>query len=199
MYLQHFGLAKKPFEQVPDPEFLFLSEKHEAALASIGFAFGIHDSFVIITGEIGSGKTTLARELSSGGCGVRFTLDELMLRLHPDLNFESVDYGEKAAEVREVIWTIAEQILVAGVDVILDWNSWSVARRSWVVERASAIGAPVLLHTLTASLEVASNRVQDRTASGARFAHPVTTEGNQHLASLMEEPSNSEGMEIHRY
>ena len=150
-------------------------------------------------GLAGSGKTTLARELSSGGCGVRFTLDELMLRLHPDLNFESVDYGEKAAEVREVIWTIAEQILVAGVDVILDWNSWSVARRSWVVERASAIGAPVLLHTLTASLEVASNRVHDRTASGARFAHPVTTEGNQHLASLMEEPSNSEGMEIHRY
>lgn len=59
MYLQHFGLARKPFEQVPDPAFLFLSEKHEAALASIGFAFGIQDSFVIITGEIGSGKTTL--------------------------------------------------------------------------------------------------------------------------------------------
>lgn len=150
-------------------------------------------------GFAGSGKTILARELSSGGRGVRFTLDEWMLRLHPGLHFESADYGEKAAEVGEVIWTIAEQVLLAGVDVGLDWNSWSQARRSWAVERASAIGAPVLLHTLTASVEVASARVKDRTASGAQFAHPVTTEGNEHLASLMEEPSSTEGMEIHRH
>lgn len=153
----------------------------------------------LLYGLAGSGKTTLARELSRGGSGVRFTLDEWMLRLHPGLDFESADYGEKAAEVREVVWTIAEQVLIAGVDVVLDWNSWSLARRSWVVERASAIGAPVLLHRLTASLEVASARVQDRTASGPQFGHPVTTEGNEHLASLMEEPSSAEGVEIHRH
>lgn len=150
-------------------------------------------------GLAGSGKTTLARELSSGGSGVRFTLDEWMMRLHPGLGFESAEYGERAANAREVIWTIAEQILVAGVDVALDWNSWSRARRNWAVERASEIGAPVSLHMLTASLEVASARVQERTASDTSFAHPVTTEGNEHLASLMEEPSSTEGMEIHRH
>lgn len=151
----------------------------------------------LLYGLAGSGKTTLARELSSSGRGVRFTLDEWMLRLHPGLDFESTAYGEKAAQVREVIWKIAEQILIAGVDVVLDWNSWSLARRSWAVERASAIGATVHLHWLTASVEVANARVRDRTANGAQFAHPVTTEGNKHLASLMEEPSSAEGMEIH--
>jgi general secretion pathway protein A len=65
MYLKHFGLDRKPFEQLPDPEFLFLSEKHDAALSSIGFAVAIQDSFVIITGEIGSGKTTLLHKFLS--------------------------------------------------------------------------------------------------------------------------------------
>ena len=65
MYLKHFGLERKPFEQLPDPEFLFLSEKHDAALSSIGFAVAIQDSFVIITGEIGSGKTTLLHKFLS--------------------------------------------------------------------------------------------------------------------------------------
>lgn len=65
MYLKHFGLDRKPFEQLPDPEFLFLSDKHDAALSSIGFAVAIQDSFVIITGEIGSGKTTLLHKFLS--------------------------------------------------------------------------------------------------------------------------------------
>ena len=65
MYLKHFGLDRKPFEQLPDPEFLFLSEKHDTALNSIGFAVAIQDSFVIITGEIGSGKTTLLHKFLS--------------------------------------------------------------------------------------------------------------------------------------
>lgn len=59
MYLKHFGLARKPFEQLPDPDFLFLSPKHDAALTNLGFAVAIQDSFVVVTGEIGSGKTTL--------------------------------------------------------------------------------------------------------------------------------------------
>ncbi len=59
MYLEHFGLSKRPFEQLPDPDFLFLSDQHEEALTSIGFAVAIQDSFVVVTGEIGSGKTTL--------------------------------------------------------------------------------------------------------------------------------------------
>lgn len=150
-------------------------------------------------GLAGSGKTTLARELSSGGRGVRFTLDEWMMSLHPGLGFESAEYGERAANAREVIWTMAEQVLMAGVDVVLDWNSWSRARRSWAVERASKIGAPVSLHMLTTSIEVASARVRERIASDTPFAHPVTMEGNEHLATLMEEPSSAEGMEIHRH
>ena len=56
MYKAYFQLDKRPFEQTPDSEFLYLSEQHGYALASMKFAIAKRDAFVIITGEIGSGK-----------------------------------------------------------------------------------------------------------------------------------------------
>ncbi len=56
MYLEHFGLDSKPFEQTPDSKFLFVSEQHGYALASVKFAIANRDAFVIVTGEIGSVK-----------------------------------------------------------------------------------------------------------------------------------------------
>lgn len=88
------------------------------------------------------------------------------------------------------------QVLMAGVDVVLDWNSWSVARRRWAVERASTIGARVILRKMTASVDEASAQVRERAIHGTPFAHQVTRAGNEHLATLMEAPSSNEEMEI---
>jgi general secretion pathway protein A len=63
VYLNHFNLTRNPFDQLPDPEFLFLTEQHKEALARMQFALAINDSFAIVTGEVGSGKTTLVRKL----------------------------------------------------------------------------------------------------------------------------------------
>jgi len=65
VYLEHFNLKCNPFDQLPDPDFLYLTEQHEEALARMQFALAINDSFAIITGEVGSGKTTLVRKLLS--------------------------------------------------------------------------------------------------------------------------------------
>ena len=65
MYLKHFKLERKPFDQLPDPDFLFLTEQHEATLTRMRFALAADDSFVVITGEVGSGKTTLVRKILS--------------------------------------------------------------------------------------------------------------------------------------
>ncbi len=65
MYLEHFSLEQKPFEQTPDSRFLYVSEQHGYALASIKFAIANRDPFVILTGEIGSGKTTLLNKVFS--------------------------------------------------------------------------------------------------------------------------------------
>ncbi len=65
MYLQHFKLHRPPFEMSPDPKFLYLSPQHAQALANIEFALLNRDSFVIISGEIGMGKTTLLNKVLS--------------------------------------------------------------------------------------------------------------------------------------
>ncbi|CAG0939171.1 ABC transporter ATP-binding/permease protein [Gammaproteobacteria bacterium] len=59
MYEQHFGLTCRPFDLAPDPRFIFMTAQHSRAVANMKFALMNRDSFVIITGEIGIGKTTI--------------------------------------------------------------------------------------------------------------------------------------------
>jgi general secretion pathway protein A len=61
MYENFFGFREKPFKLVPNPAYLFLSKSHEEALAHLNYALAQGDGFVEITGEVGTGKTTLCR------------------------------------------------------------------------------------------------------------------------------------------
>jgi general secretion pathway protein A len=63
MYTTYFGLNEKPFQITPDPRYLFLSERHSEGLAHL--VYGVKDSsgFIQLTGEVGTGKTTLVRTL----------------------------------------------------------------------------------------------------------------------------------------
>lgn len=62
MYEAYFGLQERPFSKTPDPRFLFLSKGHREALARMQYAVEERD-LVLLTGEIGCGKTTLSRAL----------------------------------------------------------------------------------------------------------------------------------------
>lgn len=61
MYESHFGLTERPFTLRPDPSFLYLSHQHSMALSMLEFGLTGQAGFVVVTGEIGSGKTTLIR------------------------------------------------------------------------------------------------------------------------------------------
>jgi len=61
MYKDFFGFKERPFNLVPDPIYLFLSKSHEEAMAHLAYAMIQGDGFVEITGEVGTGKTTLCR------------------------------------------------------------------------------------------------------------------------------------------
>ena len=63
MYERAFGLTEKPFSLLPDPEFLFLGEKHRAALTMLEYGMMNRAGFTVITGDIGCGKTSLIRHL----------------------------------------------------------------------------------------------------------------------------------------
>lgn len=65
MYEPFYGLKEKPFSLTPDPRYLFLSEKHKEAFAHLLFGIKNRMGFIMVTGEIGTGKTTICRALLS--------------------------------------------------------------------------------------------------------------------------------------
>ena len=61
MYASYFGLKHEPFSIAPDPRYLFMSERHREALAHLLYGLGGGGGFVLLSGEIGTGKTTVCR------------------------------------------------------------------------------------------------------------------------------------------
>src|SRR5436190_23143586 len=63
MYLNFYGLREVPFSPTPDPKFLFQSTRHREALAQLFYGVSERKGFIVLTGEIGTGKTMLLRAL----------------------------------------------------------------------------------------------------------------------------------------
>src|SRR5215470_593909 len=61
MYKPFYNLQKNPFEITPDPSFLFFTKKHNEALAALYYGVKRRKGFVVLTGEVGTGKTLLVR------------------------------------------------------------------------------------------------------------------------------------------
>jgi len=65
MYAEYYGLTDPPFQLTPDPRFYFDSATHRKAMAYLGYGLAQGEGFIVITGEIGAGKTTLVGHLKS--------------------------------------------------------------------------------------------------------------------------------------
>ena len=90
MYTKFFGLNEKPFSITPDPRYLFMSERHSEGLAHL--VYGVKDSsgFIQLTGEVGTGKTTLVRTLLTripNGVGVALMIGGFLLLLNTRFDF----------------------------------------------------------------------------------------------------------------
>lgn len=78
MYTSHYGLADSPFSIAPDPRYLFMSQQHREALAHLMYSIRGEGGFVLLTGEVGAGKTTLCRcflEQLPAHCDVAFVIN----------------------------------------------------------------------------------------------------------------------------
>ena len=82
MYTEHFGLTEKPFSISPDPRYLYLSQRHADALAHLLYGITESNGFIQLTGEVGTGKTTLIRSL----LGQLPDSTEIALILNPQLS-----------------------------------------------------------------------------------------------------------------
>ncbi|MCC6145058.1 MAG: AAA family ATPase [Candidatus Hydrogenedentes bacterium] len=98
MYEAFYGLRERPFNLTPDPRFLYLSEKHKEAFAHLLYGIKNRSGFVMVTGEIGTGKTTICRNLLNQldeNTEVAFIFNpslnvvELLERIHSEFGIES--------------------------------------------------------------------------------------------------------------
>src|SRR5262245_50627015 len=120
MYTGFFGLHEKPFAITPDPRYLFLSERHAEALAHLLYGINEAGGFIQLTGEVGTGKTTVVRSLLGQIpkdaqvaliLNPRITPAEFLLTICEELGL-TVRESDRGS-VKELVDTLNRHLLVA--------------------------------------------------------------------------------------
>src|SRR3954464_173188 len=102
MYHSYFGLGEAPFSLAPDPRYLYMSERHQEALAHLLYGVSGDGGFVLLTGEVGAGKTTICRcllEQIPQACDIAYlfnpklTVEELLSSICSELRIDSPPNG----------------------------------------------------------------------------------------------------------
>ena len=129
MYLSFFGLNEKPFAITPDPRYLFLSERHAEALAHLLYGINEAGGFVQLTGEVGTGKTTIVRSLLAQApknaeialiLNPRMTAPEFLLTICQELGIEVPLASQQS--LKDLVDTLSGHLLrahAAGKRVVL--------------------------------------------------------------------------------
>jgi len=133
----------------------------------------------IICGLPCSGKTTLAQKLEGETGAVRFSPDDWITALLPD-DYSRSELDRLRDPVEAIQWGLAQRLLTLGVNVIVEWGTWSRSERETLRDSASALGASVALHYLPVSLEELLRRVEARNADlpeGTFFISPSELAG----------------------
>jgi len=126
MYLKHFGLKAQPFQLTPDIGFLFMSEAHTRAKAYMDYTVWNREGFVVITGEIGCGKTTLIQkvlsELDENVVVAKIfqtQLDEVEFLQAMLVDFGLSPFNAKKVELLDMLNTFLLQQFVQGKQIVL--------------------------------------------------------------------------------
>jgi general secretion pathway protein A len=155
MYLDFYGLKEKPFSLTPDPQFLYMSESHRTAIDSLLYGIRQREGFMVVTGDIGTGKTTICRSLldkldKNVKTAVIFnsflTEGELLRAILQDLGFASI--GRSKTERIDALNRFLVEQLSQGEHVLL------------IIDEAQNLSIPVLEQIrMLSNLETAKEKM----------------------------------------
>jgi general secretion pathway protein A len=157
MYIKHFRLSESPFSLTPDPRYFFMSERHREGLAHLLYGIQQPGGFVLLTGEIGSGKTTLCRCLIKQLppdtdialiLNPRLTAIELLAAVCDELR---VPYAKETESVKVLIDALNERLLE---------NHAQRKRTAVIIDEAQNLSGDVLEQVrLLTNLETATEKL----------------------------------------
>ena len=122
MYAKFFGLEREPFSIAPDPRYLFMSERHREALAHLLYGLSGGGGFVVLTGEIGAGKTTVCRcflEQIPAHCNIAYifnpklTVTELLKSVCDEFHIQTPPREPGMATVKDYVDPLNQFLLEA--------------------------------------------------------------------------------------
>ncbi|HXG81205.1 MAG TPA: ATP-binding protein [Sphingomicrobium sp.] len=146
----------------------------------------------IFCGKIAAGKSSLANEIAASSGGILLSEDHFLSRLYPGGIRTLDDYVRSATRLREAIGPCIQEMLRAGIDVILDFQGNTPRFRAWMRSLIAESGSDHLLHYLRATDTVCRARLCARNAAGN---HPYLVSDSDFdlFNSYFVEPSTEEG------
>jgi len=126
MYEDYYGLKSKPFQLTPDPGFFFASKLHKRAMSYLQYGLSQAEGFIVITGDIGTGKTTIANSLLDSLEEDIFAAQIVTPKLSPDeivkmvaSKFELDVAGKSKAEILDDLERFLNQLAAQGKRALL--------------------------------------------------------------------------------
>jgi general secretion pathway protein A len=126
MYESYYGLNSKPFQLTPDPAFFFASKLHKRAMSYLQYGLSQAEGFIVITGDIGTGKTTIANSLLNEIEADIYAAQIVTPKLSPDeivkmvaAKFGIDTSGKTKADLLEALQTFLEQLALTGKRALL--------------------------------------------------------------------------------
>ncbi|UTY59820.1 ATP-binding protein [Massilia sp. erpn] len=150
----------------------------------------------LVFGPTAAGKSTFARKLAAETNGVRFAIDEWMLAMFGSDAPKTMDMAwvmPRVARCQTQIWSVAEQILGTGTDVVLELGLLRKSDRSAIKAKVEQAGYTAVFHFVDADLETRRERVLRRNAEkGATYSFEVTPVMFEAMESYFERPADGE-------
>ncbi|MCP4179776.1 MAG: ATP-binding protein [bacterium] len=150
----------------------------------------------LVSGQLGSGKSTYAKKLELMHNAVRFTPDEWMLNLYDGIEIPNEEFDKYFYRCCDICWSVAKKFLNYDVDIVLDFGFWKKNERDKYKKLIEAYGCDVKLIYIKTPDDLIRKRLNERNEDLPYGCYYVSDEMYDYFSPGFEEPLPEENSEV---